>query len=214
METLNQYFSYNHDYSELSRIFSMLYSNLRVIHDNGMYVPNISADNILYDGKFSFDSMSLFYNADLNKRENIVSLTKLFLGTYLSLSTGFRDFSSVNIEWFSNNMESIKSIVSDEDFSPDYFSSVLFDGQNVYYDEFLKKKAQNSDLNSRSSKRGYAKVLANAGSRFYEDQTEEIEENPFDRKTAYINFIFYPVLAFCSLLVIFVFYSCIKFLWS
>ncbi|MBO5376410.1 MAG: hypothetical protein J6A52_06105 [Bacilli bacterium] len=211
METLNQYFSYNHDYSELSSIFSSLYSNLRVIHENGMYVPRISADNIIYDGKFSFDSMSLSYNTELNKRENLVSLTKLFLGAYLSLSTGFRDFSSVNIEWFADNMEGIKSVITDDDFSSHFFSSVLFEGENIYYDEFLRKQAQSSDLNSRSSKKGYAKVLSNAGSKFYEDQTEEIEENPFDRKTAYINFLFYPVLAFCSLLVIFVFYSCIKF---
>lgn len=114
METLNQYFSYNNDYSQLSRIFSQLYANLRVIHDNGMYVPNISANNIIYDENFAFSSMALSDNIELNKRENIVSLTKLFLGTYLSLPTGFRDFSSVDIEWFSNNIDEITSVVNDE----------------------------------------------------------------------------------------------------
>ena len=214
METLDQYFSYNNDYSQLSNIFLQLYAKLRVIHENGMYVPNISANNIVYDGNFSFGSMSLSNNIELNKRENLVSLTKLFLGAYLSLSTGFRDFSSVDIEWFSNNMDGIVSVVDDENFSSEYFSSVLFGGDNVYYDDFLKKKSQDSDLNSRSNKRGYAKVLSNAGSKFYEDQTEEIEENPFERKTAYINFIFYPVLVFCSLLVCFVFYTCFKYFGS
>lgn len=213
METMNQYFSYNKDYSQLPAIFGGLYRKLRIIHDNGMYVSSINSSSIIHDSDFSFSSMSLADNFELRKRENIVDLTKLFLGTYLSLSTEFRDFSSVDTEWFSNNINDINSVITSDDFYPEYFSSVLLEGQNTYYDEFIDKKRQNDSLNSMNNKKGYKKLLSNSGSKLYQDQSEVLEEEiPVERKSAYINFLFYPTLIVCSMIVCFVVYTCLKYI--
>lgn len=213
METMNQYFSYNKDYSQLPVIFGSLYRKMRIIHDNGMYVSSINSSSIIHDADFSFSSMALADNFELRKRENIVDLTKLFLGTYLSLSTGFRDFSSVDTEWFSNNINDINSVITSDDFYPEYFTSVLLEGENTYYDEFIEKKKQNDSLNSMNNKKGYKKVLNNSGSKLYQDQSEVFDEElPIERKSAYINFLFYPTLIICSMIVCFVVYTCLKYM--
>lgn len=213
METMNQYFSYNKDYSKLPVIFGSLYRKMRIIHDNGMYVSSINSSSIIHDADFSFSSMALADNFELRKRENIVDLTKLFLGTYLSLSTGFRDFSSVDTEWFSNNINDINSVITSDDFYPEYFTSVLLEGENTYYDEFIVKKEKNDSLNSMNNKKGYKKVLNNSGSKLYQDRSEAVDEEiSIERKSAYINFLFYPTLIICSMIVCFVVYTCLKYI--
>lgn len=211
METMSQYFSYSKDYAELPVLFGNLYQKLRIMHDNGMCVPSITAEDIVYDSEFSFKSMVLADNLELRKRENIVDLTKLFLGAYVSLSTGFRDFSQVDSDWFFNNLDSINSIITAENFYPEYFRSVFVEGNNIYYDEFAEKKKNFDELNSRSNKMGYRKVLKNAGSSLYAYDSFD-DEIPIERKSAFVNFIFYPTIIGCSLIVCFVIYTCLKYI--
>lgn len=212
METMRDYFSYNRDYNNLPDIFNSLYKKLNIIHDNGMCVPRISSDNIFYDEDFSFDNMVLADNIELRKRENIIDLSKLFLGTYLSLSTGFKDFSFVDTEWFSNNLDSINSSITSDNFYPEYFSSVFFEGKNNYYHDFLENVRRKEELNSMSNNKTYKKILSNAASGvysgYYDEQEQIIEKKP----SAYINTLLYPTLILCGTIVSFVIYTCLKFL--
>lgn len=142
-----------------------------------MYVPTLDSEHILYDdGKFSFGEMDTSHSKD-NIRGNIVSLTKLFLGTYISIPTGFRDFSSVPTEWFLENMPDISGSITDESFDFLYFDNVLVNGQNVYYNSYVDNIKRLDDVGSMSNVRGYKKVLSNAASKFYEDQSVENGNN-------------------------------------
>lgn len=214
METMRSYFALNKDYSEMVSVFSMLYKRLEIIHNNGMYVPVISSDHILYeDGVFTFDDMILADNIELRKRENLVALSKLFLGTFLSLSTNFKDFSMVDTEWFTSNMESINGSIIDDQFYPEYFSEVFLEGKNEYFDDFYEKQIKKEELNSRSNNKTYKKILSNATSGLYSDYSEDVvEENVIEKKSAYINFLFYPTLIVCGAIIAFVIYTCFNIL--
>lgn len=212
METLNQYFSYNKDCS-ISDVFYQLYKQMKVIHDNGMIVPLVDSNHILFDGSFTFDDKSLSNNIELDKNENLLSLTKLFLGTYISFATGFRDFSSVDNEWFLQNMDSINNMITDDDFPSQYFSSVFVNGENGYYSDYVDKIKQSESLSSMSNVKGYKKVLSNAASKFYEDQSQTVESTDgVGKKTAFINFLFYPTLIISIILICFVVYTCFRYL--
>ena len=70
VETLKDYFLCNSE-CDLSKIFYKLYGDLEIIHDNGMYVPTLDSEHILYDdGKFSFGEMDSSHSKD-NIRGNI-----------------------------------------------------------------------------------------------------------------------------------------------
>jgi len=218
METLNQYFSYNKDYNDMINAYRILYKKMKIIHDNGMQVPYIDSNHILYDGTFSFDSMVLSQNIEVGKRENLLSLTKLFLGTYLSLSTEFRDFSQVDNEWFSSNIDSISNSVTEEDYPKEYFLSVLLNGENLYFSDYLDKIERENSYNSMSNKNVYKKVLSNAGSSLYQDNSinsnndNDNEFSSIEKKSAFINIMFYPVLITSILLICFVLHTCFKYL--
>lgn len=213
VETLEDYFLCNPE-CDLSKIFYKLYGDLEIIHDNGMYVPTLDSEHILYDdGKFSFGEMDSSHSKD-NTRGNIVSLTKLFLGTYISIPTGFRDFSSVPTEWFLENMPDISGAITDESFDFLYFDNVLVNGQNVYYNSYVDNIKRLDDVGSMSNVRGYKKVLSNAASKFYEDQSVENENNNDSeiKKSAFIYFLFYPVLFLSLAFIGFAIYTLIRYL--
>lgn len=214
METMNQYFSYNSD-CDVASIFYKLYQDMKIIHSNGMFIPVIDSNHIVYDGEFSFGSMILSNNIDLDRRENILSLTKLFLGTYLSIPSGFRDFSFVDTEWFSQNMNDINSIIISEGYFPDYFNSVLLNGEDSYYNDFVDNQRRAQSLGDTSNVIGYKKVLNNAASKFYQDQADISDDNSIvEKKTAFINYLFYPSIFLSLLLIGFVFYTCFRYLYS
>lgn len=216
METLNQYFSYNKDYNDMINAYRVLYKKMKIIHDNGMQVPYIDSNHILYDGSFSFDSMVLSQNIEVGRRENLLSLTKLFLGTYLSLSTEFRDFSQVDDEWVSTNLNSINDSITEEYYPKEYFSSVLLNGENLYYSDYLDKIEKENSYNTISNKNSYKKVLTNVGSSLYQDNSMNMdidnEVSSIEKKSAFINIMFYPVLIISVLLVCFILYTCFKYL--
>lgn len=212
MEKLGEYFLYNKDYSVINDIFYSLYRQLEIIHENNMFVPNIDASHILVDDGFKFDTMSFSSNIDLDRRKNIVALTKLFLGTALSLETGFMDFSSIDTQSLVSNLDMVAQNMSSDLFPNDYFFSVLHDGENIYYNDYLDRQREEAELNSRSRVDAYKKVLSNAGSKLYEDQASLSNEDGYSNKSAFINLLFYPVLISCLVIVVFVIYTCIGFI--
>lgn len=209
METFSQYFSYNSDYNTMMNAFEMLYKKMQIIHNNGLQVPYIDADHIYVDNdSFSFENMVLSENINVGSRENLVDLTKLFIGSFLSLSTGFRDFSHVPTEWFSSNLDDINSSISADDYPSDFFSRVLFNGENLYYNDYLVEKEKMQS--SVSNKNVHKKVLSNASSVLYSDMSNIDDDDSFkivEKKSAFINVIFYPVMLGSILLICFVLYS-------
>lgn len=194
METLSQYFLYNNDYANVKNIFVNLSRQLKIIHEHEMIIPNLNSESIVVDDDFSFSKMEESDNFSLDQRRNMVSFAKMILGTYLSLSTGFKDFSNVNDEWFINNIDDICSSITDENFDSQYFKSVFLEGNNDYYSDYVDKKNQEESLSSKSNVQGYKKVLTNAASKLYQEQVFDEDDLDIDQKKAAINSIFYPLL--------------------
>lgn len=194
METLSQYFLYNNDYANVKNIFVNLSRQLKIIHEHEMIIPNLNSESIVVDDDFSFSKMEESDNFSLDQRRNMVSFAKIILGTYLSLSTGFKDFSNVNDEWFINNIDDICSSITDENFDSQYFKSVFLEGNNDYYSDYVDKKNQEESLSSKSNVQGYKKVLTNAASKLYQEQVFDEDDLDIDQKKAAINSIFYPLL--------------------
>jgi hypothetical protein len=196
METLNQYFTYENDYSSLNDIFINLSRKLKFIHEDNMIIPRLNGDSILYDdGTFSFTDQESTDNVVVGKRKNIISLAKIMLGAYLSLSTGFKDFSNVDDAWFLENLEDICSSITSEDFERDYFRELLLEGKDEYYSDYYDRKKQNESLSERSNVQGYKKVLKTAASSLYEEQVfDEEDDLNIEKKTASINIMYFPIL--------------------
>lgn len=206
METLKQYLSYNKD-CDLSDIFYQLSRKMKVIHQNGMYVPVINSEHIVFDNDFSFDNIKLSLDFISDKKDNIQSLAKVFIGAFLSLGTEFYDLSQVNNNWLLEHLDEISSTITADSYPKDYFEAVLLNGKDNYYCDYLEKLKNSSELNNSLA---YKKVLSNAGSKYYQDQSE-IDTSAIEKKVAFINYLFYPVLILSIFIVCFVIYICFNF---
>ena len=203
MQTLKDYFSYNNDYSEINKIFYGLSKKMKDIHNDGMIIANFSSSSIVYDNDFNYEYKQIPNVFDVEKKNNNLSFAKLLLGTYLSLSTGFKDFSQVSTEWFQENIEEICSSITTDNFFSEYFLSLFVSGNNEYYCDYLDRKKQEATLGGETNTVAYKKVLSNSASAFYEhDDEDELEIFDSSNKSALINEIFYPVLLFCFLVII------------
>ena len=205
METLRTHFSYEKDLDSVPGLFENLSKQLKVIHSNNMVVPRINSDEIYLfdegDDSLSFrtakaDSIEEF---EQMKRQNIVALAKLMIGTYVSSNTGFRDFSNESDEWFHLNFDDIFDTFTEKDFDREYFSSVLLEGNNYYYSDYLNRKRQSESLEGKQNIQGYKKVLRTAGSELYQDLEEEEE---IKEKAGNIQITFNPLLIGISLAII------------
>jgi hypothetical protein len=196
METLNQYFTYENDYSNLNDIFIKISRQLKENHENNMIIPELTSDNIIYDeNNISFAGIEETDNIVLGKRRNIISLAKIILGAYLSLSTSYKDFSQVNDEWFLENLEDICSTITSDNFDPDYFREVFFEGKDEYYSDYYDRKKQNESLSDKSNVQGYKKVLKTAASSLYQEQVfDEEDDLSIEKKNASVSLLFYPLL--------------------
>jgi hypothetical protein len=178
----------------------------------GQSINNLSSTNILFDGNsFIFSDVNSSNNIELDKRKNIVSLAKLILGGYLSAANGFRDFSSVDDSWFIQNLDDICETITDDNFDQDYFYSLFTEGNNEYYCDYLERKKQSESIGGKGNIRSYKKVLSNAASNFYEDQTE-VDDLSVEKKTAQVTPIFYPLLIGMSLATVLAMYLIFKYL--
>ena len=84
---------------------------------------------------------------------------------------------------------------------------IILDGEDIYYCDYMEKIKNNGGL---SNGLVYKKVLSNAGSKYYQDQSE-IPTSSIENKSAFINYLFYPVLVLSIVIVCFVVYICFGF---
>ena len=198
METLRTHFSYENDLDSASELFENLSRQLKIIHSNNMVVPSVNSDEIYLGESMAFKPVHTD-DFQIIKRQNIVSFSKLMIGTYLSIKTGFKDFSNVDDQWFVDNFDSIFQTINEENFDREYFSSVLLEGKDYYYSDYLDRKRQSESLEGKSNIQGYKKVLRTAGSELYQNLEDEIE---IKEKNANIKVTFNPLLIGISLAII------------
>ena len=200
MMNLGDYFSYNSDDSDISFIFEKIFRQLEDIHNKGMVVSFLTSKSILYDDDFRFSDIIEPYDFELQKRENIKSLAKLMLGTYLSCGTGFKDFSVVNDDWFLSNIGNIINSITADGFYSEYFEELFTKSNYEYYSDFIDRKKQDNALNNKGNVNSFKKVLKTAASSLYSDDNDYQSESDY-QKTASINSLFYPLLIGSSLLI-------------
>lgn len=200
METLKDSMQYEHDFDDIPELYEKLFRELKVIHSNNMVVPEINSEEIIFGKSMMFKSIKKPSNFEVEKRNNILSLSKLMIGSYLSLGTGFKDFSSVDNEWFKDNIDNIFSTMNYEDFDKEYFEVVFLEGKNYYYSDYLDRKRQGETLQGNRNVQGYKKVLRTAGSNLYEDLSDE--EDIIKEKNANMQTAFNPLLIAASIAII------------
>lgn len=186
----------NIESEEISDIFLDLDKKLKYVHQQGAYVHNLNSDNIKYSGTgFNFSKTSVFrgLNEDL-KKENIVALAKLNLGTQVSIASGFSDFTAISTESIMANFSMMEMTLSSGFPNDEYLKMVFEKGVvDVYYHEYLggldiaKEGASSRD-------RGLSKSLSTEAGRALGAREEE--------DSAFINVIFYPVIIAVALLLI------------
>lgn len=200
METLKDYFSYEVDSSNVDDVIESLSRQLKMIHERGAVIQPLSCDSIVYDNKFYFDSLSKPVDFESEKKENIVTLSKIMIGAYLSIGAGFRDFSNIDSKWFFENIDDICSSVGMSEYNKEYLASIFLSNNSLYYSDFMDNYRQKERLQSSGNVQTYSKVLRTAASELYQDQSllppESISE---EKKNATINIIFYPLLIGASM---------------
>ena len=105
----------------------------------------------------------------------------------------------ININEFISNFDSIFDAINEENFDKEYFSSVLLEGKNYYYSDYLDRKRQSESLEGKSNIQGYRKVLRTAGSELYQNLDDEIE---IQEKSANMHISFNPLLIGVSVAII------------
>ena len=200
METLREHFSYEKDYDELPELFESLSRQLKIIHNNNMIIPKLNSDVIIMGDSMAYKPIRQDEDNPNEKRRNLLDLNKLMIGTYMSLESGFKDFSQVDDSWFLENLDGIFDSLHYNDFDKEYFSSVFLEGNDDYYCDYLDRKRQSESLQGKSNVVSYKKVLRNAGSNLYEDLSEE--ESNIKEKNANIHAEFNPLLVIVSLAIL------------
>ena len=190
-ESLNQYFIYENDISDLSDIFYTLSKKLKIIHDQEVKVSAINGDSIFLDDDLSFPNLERMTNYELDTRENNLALAKIILGAYISIPTKYMDYSRVENEWFVNNLDNIRQSISAPNFSYDYFNG-LFNGTNEYYCDYIDNMNQSKALNEKGD--SLRKVISNAASSFYRETVIDDEPIDVEERKASLNPFFYPIM--------------------
>ena len=177
--------SYNKDVTEIEQIFVSLDRQLKYLHKNGYCVNELNSDSILLEkNKFSsHDNYSVFMFASIGKigdkerdvYDNILSLSKLAIGSFISPETGFCDYSQLSTDYIRKYFEEISLFIPNQN----YFSNVIMKGDCTYYSDYIKKLSQENGKNNAIQKR-----KANEYGKMYVP-----EDN-----AAFIQIVFYPVI--------------------
>ena len=186
METIREHLTYEKaDLNELPKRFEELSKTLEFIHSKGAVVHPLNSDTTGYDSP-EFSSLRRPIDFEKERRENIVSLGKLMVGCYVSNETGFKDFSDVDTNWFSEKEGDIFNCFHYEDFDREYFKP-LFDNQKNMFDEpkdiaeticyyhvYLNRKRQAERLKGAAQNKGTTKSLVNPHFKGLTDSDESL----------------------------------------
>jgi len=194
-ETLRQFLTYNKDVNIVENVFINLDRQLHYLHQNGYYVSELNSDTIVFEpgkyssnqdqGTFMFASIAKSTNSDVDFANNILDLSKLAIGAYISTENGFCDYSRLSTDYIKKYFSEIAMYLPNRD----YFSNVLMDNNFYYYNDYIQMSSGNSRSNSMQ------KTKVNEYGKMYVP-----EDN-----AAFIQIVFYPVIIISIITVIAVF---------
>lgn len=192
-ETLRQYLTYNKDFNEIEGIFISLDRQLKYLHKNGYCVNELNSDTILldknkyssYDNQsvFMFSSISKTKNNDKDFSENVLALTKLAIGAYISVENGFCDYSKLSNDYIKKYFNEISYYLPNSE----YFSKVIMDNNISYYSDYVDALVSGNSRNNSIQKR---------------KSTEYGKMYVYEEDAAFIQIVFYPVVIISIITVI------------
>lgn len=149
--TLNDNIIYDRDLSKVFEGFYSLDKQLQYLHSKNLYVTNINATAVVYNGYYGFKDVAKI--DDLTKkdeiiRKNIVDLVKLSLGSYVSFQMEepiFYDYTKFDDDFIKNNYkEGIRNCVP---YYQEYYDNIIFSNlfgeegspQELYFSRYIEK---------------------------------------------------------------------------
>lgn len=207
-ENLEQYLTYQKSEENLEKIFYILSILLEQIHKKGYQVEQLNAKTITIEN--GIPSFTILYkNKFLEKNRNIEDLSKIMIGAFLTLQSGFSDYTRLPVSYLRENYNVFEKAIESKYFNKAYFKNIIVNGEYEYYHKFIEKSK--NDISNEMSKENQktlqkSKVLPNNVGKLY-----TFEENN-DRMSAFINVIFYPTLLLVFTIVLVISYNLYLFL--
>ena len=182
--SLARYLMYEDDKSKILEGIYMLNRQMKKLHSKNMYIPSISAENIVYnaDDTFSFKNVE---NIPFDKEEciksNIIKFTHLSLGIYASLTmdkTCFTDYTKLDKEFICDNYHIVREFIP---YGKEYYDRIIVDEDYGYFCDYLdKKRLEDASAKETSNQL----VKSTAAGKLYTDE-----------KAAFSEVSFYPLVA-------------------
>ncbi len=184
-ETLRQYLTYNKDINEIDQIFRNLDSQLKYLHAHGYYVNELNSDTILLEKNkidsssnysvFMFSTIAKSQNSKVDFPNNILSLSKLAIGAFLSFDNGFTDYSQLDTDYIKKYFKEIAIYIPNNE----YFANVILNGDTSrYYSDYTNQ------VGSNSKGKAVQKAKATEYGKMYSN----------DDEAAFVQIVFYPVI--------------------
>lgn len=182
--SFSRYLMYEDDKSKILEAICILDKEMKRLHSKNMYVPVISAENVVYnaDDTFSFKNVSRIpFDKEECIKSNIIKFTHLSLGVYASLAvdkTSFADYTKLDKEFIYQNYPIIREFVP---YGKEYYDGVVIDESYGYFSDYLdKKRLEESSAKGSSNQL----VKATAAGKVYSEE-----------KAAFSEVSFYPLVA-------------------
>ena len=210
-ERLRDYLSYEIKEEQLSSLFYALSFMLENLHQKGYEVTELNSDTIQIENQIPTFTQIARIDIQKNlKEENILDLTKLMLGSYITISVGFSDYTKLSLSFLQENFNEMENIVPSS-IDKMYFREVIVNGKREYYHHFYERKAVEleplGNSSSHSNARTKSKVLPNGVGKMY-----MLSDDSQDKMGAFINVIFYPTLLLVLTIVLVISYHLYLFL--
>ena len=184
-ETLRQYLTYNKETNEIEQIFYNLDNQLKYLHSQGYYVGKLNSDTILLETNrnslqngqtlFMFSTIAKSKNIDKDISNNIIELSKLAIGAFISRENGFSDYSGLDASYLRKYFDEMAFYIPNSE----YYRNVIIDNDTtMYYSDFVNSKISEGKNNSRQM------IKSNNYGKMYVQ----------DEEAAFIKIIFYPIL--------------------
>ena len=184
-ETLRQYLTYNKETIEIEQIFSNLSQQMKYLHQNGFYVSELNSDTILLEQNknssqsnqsiFMFSKIAKSKDIESDVKHNIIDLSKLAVGAFISIENGFCDYTQVDNNYIKRYFDEMAEYVPHSE----YFRAVILDSDTkMYYVDYINQEKSGGKDNS------VQKIKASNYGKMY----------TYDEEAAFVQIVLYPVL--------------------
>jgi len=184
-ESLRQYLTYNKEISEIEQIFYNLDNQLKYLHQKGFCVSELNSDTIFLDtnkhssqsdhATFIFSSIARAQDIQRDSYNNILDLSKLAIGAFISVDNGFCDYTNLDNNYIKKYFNEMAGYIP----NAEYFRGVILGEDTIqYYSDFINKK------NTGGKGTAAQMVKANNYGKMY----------VADDESAFVQIVLYPVL--------------------